>query len=377
MKRSGKDTLTRTAAGHTQMALAMLDDSLYANEMLNHIYSDTNLQNDINAYLYASQTGNIGAYAGYVGANYDSSADYWRVLNNGDFYDDGLDDRVSFEDGRETIYYGKRSKQGTLERFLGLASGSGYRLLLKEAGYTWTSNGWEVDGENPNKTISYEKISQLIDESIATNNYHTEQNLWEKSITYIKNEIKTKFGSSEEREKLKEKQESAIKNENYQQGSKGPFCFAGATSETTWCNMATQEITFETSYNLSMALRNENDPYCVNTNANDMFDNLMKAAQSPNSSIVEITAEQAQLLANRGYTVVGSWKNPNFNEPGHIATVEAGYDYNTEEGPYFANVGVSKYTGTKQTAIDAFGQLNYQSIKYYYDINQFKNRSRY
>lgn len=29
---------------------------------------------------------------------------------NGDLYDDGLDDRVSFEDGRETIYYSKRSK---------------------------------------------------------------------------------------------------------------------------------------------------------------------------------------------------------------------------------------------------------------------------
>lgn len=36
-------------------------------------------------------------------------------------------------------------------------------------------------------------------------------------------------------------------------------------------NYATQEVTFETSsYELSMALRNENDPYCENANANDM-----------------------------------------------------------------------------------------------------------
>lgn len=89
MKRSGKDTLTRTAAGHTQMALAMLDDSLYANEMLNHIYSDINLQNDINAYLYASQTGNIGAYGNYVAANYDSSADYWKMTWGGQLVSDG------------------------------------------------------------------------------------------------------------------------------------------------------------------------------------------------------------------------------------------------------------------------------------------------
>lgn len=129
---------------------------------------------------------------------------------NGDLYDDGLDDRVSFEDGRETIYYSKRSKQGTLEKFLGLDAGTGYSLLLKDAGY------------------------------------------------------------SQERQKLKEKQKSVIENKNYQQGSQGPFGFTGATAETTWCNMATQEVTFETSYNLSMALRNENDLYCVNTNANDM-----------------------------------------------------------------------------------------------------------
>lgn len=34
--------------------------------------------------------------------------------------------------------------------------------------------------------------------------------------------------------------------------------------------MQSIEETFETSYELSMVLRNENDPYCENTNANDM-----------------------------------------------------------------------------------------------------------
>lgn len=33
--------------GHTQMALAMTKDKLYTKDMLNHISSDTNLQNDI------------------------------------------------------------------------------------------------------------------------------------------------------------------------------------------------------------------------------------------------------------------------------------------------------------------------------------------
>ena len=66
-------------AGHTQMALAMAIDKLYTKDMLNHISSDTNLQNDINAYMHAAYTGNTSLFAGYVGASYDSSADYWKL----------------------------------------------------------------------------------------------------------------------------------------------------------------------------------------------------------------------------------------------------------------------------------------------------------
>ena len=81
-------------AGHTKMALAMTKDSLYTKEMLNHISSDSNLQNDINAYMYASYTGNTGLFADYVNVAYDSSADYWRVLSNGNIIWDGQFDLV-------------------------------------------------------------------------------------------------------------------------------------------------------------------------------------------------------------------------------------------------------------------------------------------
>jgi hypothetical protein len=81
-------------AGHTKMALAMTKDSLYTKEMLNHISSDSNLQNDINAYMYAAYTGNTSLFAGYVGASYDTSADYWRVLSNGNIIWDGQFDLV-------------------------------------------------------------------------------------------------------------------------------------------------------------------------------------------------------------------------------------------------------------------------------------------
>lgn len=41
------------------MVLAMVNDKLYTKDMLNHISSDINLQNDINAYMYATYTGKI------------------------------------------------------------------------------------------------------------------------------------------------------------------------------------------------------------------------------------------------------------------------------------------------------------------------------
>ena len=104
--------------GHTALAKRIQSDSMYNNMMTGLINTDMNLKNDISAFDNAVATGDWGAFGSYVGNNYDYSADYWRVLRNGDLYDDGLDDRVSFEDGSETIYYGKRSKQKTLEKYL-------------------------------------------------------------------------------------------------------------------------------------------------------------------------------------------------------------------------------------------------------------------
>ena len=365
------------------MAKKMQNDSLYKSMMNDIIDNNQNLQNDLAVFDYAVETGDWGAFGSYVNAAYDSSADYWRVLSNGDLYDDGLDDRVSFEDGRDTIYYGKKSKQGTLEKFLGLESGTGYMYLLKESGYSYINGKWEIDEtKNPSKTISREKINEVMTNDSDGSDYYAARDIQVKFkqglvfngflMDYYS--VLDKYAA---KQNLKEKQLAAITNPNYQQGSQGPFGFLEATSETTWCNMATQEVTFETSYELSMALRNENDPYCENTNANDMYDNLMKAALDPNSSIVEITPQQAQALAKQGYTVVGSWKNQNPKRSGHIATVEAGHEYKPETGPYFGNVGDSRYTGTGQKAIEAFGEKNYQSIKYYYDKDQFKNRRWY
>ena len=161
--------------GHTVMAKKMQNDDMYNNIMTGIINTNQTLKKDIAAFDQAIISGDWSEFGKYVGKNYDYSADYWRVLANGDLYDDGLDDRVSFEDGRETIYYSKRSKQGTLEKFLGLDARTGYSLLLKDAGYSWTQGiGWVVDENNPDRVISYENIKNLINDGTVINNYYNE-----------------------------------------------------------------------------------------------------------------------------------------------------------------------------------------------------------
>ena len=365
---------TRNAvAGHTDMMTRMLGDSMYAGTLSGIIEGDRNLQLD----LIARSLGD-DVFNDYVDNCYDSSADYWRVLNNGDLLDDGLDDRVSFEDGRETIYYGKRSKQGTLEKFLGIQEGEGYKLLY-DAGYSFDkpNSRWNIKGYSTIGTvISREMIEKQISAGAITNTqYYVPQNPIQSGINSVKNTISSIFGDEKERQILKEKQKEKIEDPKYQQGSKGPCNYKDATNETTWCNMSTLGITFDTCYDLSMALRNENDIYGENTNANAMYDNLAKAAAKEGSRIVEITTpEMAQKLANKGYTVVGSWKNPNPEKSGHIATVESGHKYSAADGPYFGNVGAKISTGVSKPAIKAFIPSEMQNIKYYYCPTQFLRR---
>jgi hypothetical protein len=86
-------------------------------------------------------------------------------LKNGDLYDDGLDDQISFEDGRETIKTGK-GKQGTLEQYLGMEAGTGYSEILSKLDYGYEDGSWTI---KQGKTISASMIQGLVDQGIVTN----------------------------------------------------------------------------------------------------------------------------------------------------------------------------------------------------------------
>jgi hypothetical protein len=115
-------------------------------------------------YFYARRQGQTGIQRAIL-ETYDSSADFWRVLKNGDIFDDGRNGEISFENGQETIITKKsRGKQGSLEEFLGLAEGQGFSLLMKDAGFIRENNIWYGEGG----TLPHSVLESLASQGIIS-----------------------------------------------------------------------------------------------------------------------------------------------------------------------------------------------------------------
>ncbi|MDR2601124.1 MAG: hypothetical protein LBC53_01525 [Spirochaetaceae bacterium] len=145
--------------GHTAMA-ARMNLGGYDRYMTIMLSGDKTLTNDLIAYRDMMGNG-IEDFNQYVDKTYDSSADFWKVMKNGDLFDDGNDGVFTYEDGRKTVYTTSGGKQGSLEEFLGLKGGekSAYELLeMREAGFVYENGAWSGSGG----TISYDKINNLI-----------------------------------------------------------------------------------------------------------------------------------------------------------------------------------------------------------------------
>ena len=165
-------------------------------------------------------------------------------------------------------------------------------------------------------------------------------------------------------------QDKAMSNPIYREGGGGPF--GNSTGSETWCNQATFEIVRNTSaLRLANALYGS-DPNGYNTTANMAAENLMNAATGRDSSIMEITPQEAQKLANKGYTVVAAWKNPS-GSSGHMATVRPGNTFDELTGPMLNNIGAAQTTGIR-TTIESFSASSYANgeVHFYYDFCQFE-----
>ena len=240
--------------------------------------------------------------------------------------------------------------------------------------------------------------------------------------------------SRKRRINLEKSQDTVREAAIYQPYAKGNFDYEGAAEGVTWCNQSSYDVMEATGVhmkpfygkpdgykgkegqrgagywvNANTACKNvENyiDKYAkewVNakikevglTNIEAEFDyigpnsvknyneaytkkyNELYAEGKADCPIQEITAEQAQDLANQGYTVVAMWENPPkklkngkiIQGSGHISTVRPDLDKNTPTtDPQISNVGSKNELSTVSKSF----QKGFEdgTVKYYYDRNQ-------
>jgi murein DD-endopeptidase MepM/ murein hydrolase activator NlpD len=138
----------RAVLAHTEMVIRMIGDG-------QELWLNQNLANDLNAYFNAR--GDMNSFNAYVGGNYDSGGDYWKLIydkdGNGFLEYDGLAD-IYDEDGNFLVGAGTtaRALQTALGKYLGVSMSDAGQMLL-DAGFIEKGNSW-VNNENIGKRIS-------------------------------------------------------------------------------------------------------------------------------------------------------------------------------------------------------------------------------
>jgi hypothetical protein len=89
-----------------------------------------------------------------------------------------------------------------------------------------------------------------------------------------------------------------------------------------------------------------------------------QAQDSTKTGIHKILGDEAQMIANQGYVVIGAKKNENGHP--HYVTVRPNKEYGGSNGPIVAHVG--SQPNEERTAKKAFGNLD--SVYWYYNRNQ-------
>jgi len=201
-----------------------------------------------------------------------------------------------------------------------------------------------------------------------------------KTYNYIKNTIDSITSSSDKEkskkhvsltvntdqaDRLKDIQSLVMNLPCIQAGAKG--IYGVGTSTDTYCNHAVFLTIKATDNNYTSFTGGVDFPPWQTGSANYWCDVLEEAADS--GKIDKITPEEAQELANHGFTVIGSWKNPSGHP--HYVTVspKQNTEFDSTVGPWVAHVGAG--TSTCMSAKSAFAGHNNDVLWYYNENQQF------
>ena len=98
----------KAVEAHTEFFNNLAKDSIYTNFALEYFFSNTNIQQDYVHNFFDKEN-----FSNYVAQNYDSSQDYWKLLQDGTILYDGKKDVYNEND--QLIY---KSSSTTLEESL-------------------------------------------------------------------------------------------------------------------------------------------------------------------------------------------------------------------------------------------------------------------
>ncbi len=153
-------------------------------------------------------------------------------------------------------------------------------------------------------------------------------------------------------------------------------------TNNTWCNRALDRMLAELGVDHDSILLPEEVNYkdkngekssLQYTRANDMADLASEAAKDPTSGVKEVTAAEAQALANGGAAVIVTYRNYNdsnndgISDSGHVALVVPDNDpYNSGKGPQIAQAGSKNFDSKDEAYVsDGFktpwknGEVNF------------------
>jgi hypothetical protein len=299
---------------HTMMAAKM---AMYGADFS----GDENIMRD----LYELSKGNMSAFTEYAMANYDSSADYWRLTADGGLEYDGsgwlkgVDGKYILDDngnkvGAETIETGlikilglDPNKAEDVSKVQDMMVAAGLKYRIKEGGDAEDRNSWYWDGsvaeDNAKITIGQNLLAPMGMIHLPAKNYTPV----ERSIaSYAKSLAITATTPIDVQPGYPMVDEIRA----------GTAAVPGATNHT-WCN----KVSYNTDVALlgvEMANRLVKEEGIGYTNANSMGSILAKGFTS-------VEGWKVQDAANKGEVGKVSYINPNSGESGHIATVVASY----------------------------------------------------
>ena len=165
---------------------------------------------------------------------------------------------------------------------------------------------------------------------------------------------------------LKHVQEEVRNAPMYQRGAGGNF--DRPAEGRTWCNQSTFDVA-EAMGVIIRALTGSESRW--ETTANETAESLSNLQKAPYRVMVEIGGERAQKLADKGYTVIAAWENPDGGS-GHLATVSPFGNYSESDGPEVSNVGWNNGIGSVREyfAVGKGGASSLDDVRYYYDPDQ-------